>query len=217
MPDFAADKLVPLAQSVIKRVENIEAAPAYGQAPRLARCPLFAISEAIMQNGIALDDDESEVRKEMRRYGSTPFVRFLGTYLKEVEAAGRLVACGGDKYAAFAATIARFLPRAVEENGVAGYRVAVTLDDEGVYVTKYMFLSEAKMFRYFPNEDLFPNEDVDGDDGDPDGDGDGTYSESYVQSVWDDLSMRNDVHKTKNDTDDETNLPAGFCSVEPAA
>ena len=73
------------------------------------------------------------------------------------------------------------------------------------------------MFRYFPNEDLFPNEDVDGDDGDPDGDGDGTYSESYVQSVWDDLSMRNDVHKTKNDTDDETNLPAGFCSVEPAA
>jgi len=92
MPDFAADKLVPLAQSVIKRVENIEAAPAYGQAPRLARCPLFAISEAIMQNGIALDDDESEVRKEMRRYGSTPFVRFLGTYLKEVEEAGRLVA-----------------------------------------------------------------------------------------------------------------------------
>ena len=46
------------------------------------------------------------------------------------------------------------------------------------------------MFRYFPNEDLFPNEDVDGDDGDPDGDGDGTYSESYVRSVWDDAQRR---------------------------
>ena len=164
-----------------------------------------------MQNGIALDKDESEVRKGMRRYGSTPFVRFLGAYLKEVEAAGRLVVCRDERYAAFAATIARFLPQRVEENGVAGYRVAVTLDDGGGYVTKTMFLSEARMFLYFPKEDLFPNEGGDDDDDDDPGDGgdgggDPDGDDDDKDDAW-----------SKRNTNNETNLPAGFCSAGPAA
>ena len=45
-------------------------------------------------------------RKTDEPYGTTPLLRFLGAYLKKVEAAGNvLVPCNDDKYSAFAACV----------------------------------------------------------------------------------------------------------------
>ena len=212
MPDFPESQLVPLARSVIKRVESIESMPAYGSAPPLARCPLFAVRAAINDNGLALKDDKSQVRKELRLYGPTPFVRFLGMYLKKVEAAGKLIACDDTKYVAFAASIAQYLPKAVEENGVAGYQVAVTINDGEGYVTKHMHLSEAKMWYLFPNE--VSHSETEATSGSDDEE-DVVYSEARVRSVWHQLELER--YKDKNGTANVTNLSAGFCSAEPAA
>ena len=94
MPDFPATKFGELAAAVAERARRIEVAwPG-------ARGPMAAVRVALDASGRSARELE-----DVKHYGATPFVRFLGAYLKRVEAAGKLVACEDDKHIGFARTI----------------------------------------------------------------------------------------------------------------
>ena len=80
MPDFPAAKLPVLGAVVLERAKRVEMATP-GQ-----QCPLLAVDDGVEAELEAVRRGEREANK---LFGATPFVRFLGDYLKRVEKEGR--------------------------------------------------------------------------------------------------------------------------------
>ena len=98
MPAFGTDKMHALFKVIRRRALRL----AGFQAARPPH-PLNIIGPALVAETKAHGKGE---RKEDEPYGTTPLLRFLGDYLKKVEAAGMvLVPCNADKYSAFAACV----------------------------------------------------------------------------------------------------------------
>jgi hypothetical protein len=105
MPDFGADKMRALAKVLRQRALRLAAYIAPARQPH----PLNIVGPALMAETEAHGNGE---RKADEPYGTTPLLRFLGAYLKKVEAAGNaLVRCDDDKYSAFAACVNYRPPR----------------------------------------------------------------------------------------------------------